>query len=205
MDDHTSSFNYLGEEMLLNQFSILAENIQKTLPPGHEGSQRIADQSSCLKTKRERWPGNFLNVWQSRILPVFSTESITKLNQRQKESLRSDINRKKNQLDYVENKRERTIDNYDSNLLTCRRELSFHRANSFEYAQLEAKMNSAHDACQNSLHRLSQNEHQLRQDLTAIERDFHPIRLLSTQSNQKNLICPKQNSYLGLVPINPKH
>jgi hypothetical protein len=53
---------------------------------------------------------------------------------------------------------------------------------------------------QNSLHRLSQNEHQLRQDLTAIERDFHPIRLLSTQSNQKNLICPKQNSYLGWVP-----
>jgi hypothetical protein len=51
-----------------------------------------------------------MNLWQSRILPVFSTESITKLNQahmlmvdevndsrkRQKESLRSDINRKKN-------------------------------------------------------------------------------------------------------------
>ena len=53
MDDHTSSFNYLGEEMLLNQFSILAENIQKTLPPGHEGSQRIADQIQCLKTKRK--------------------------------------------------------------------------------------------------------------------------------------------------------
>ena len=116
MDDHTRSFNYLGEEMLLNQFSILAENIQKTLPPGHEGSQRIADQISCLKSKRERWPGKIMNVWQSRILPVFSTESITKLNQahmsmvdevndsrkRQKESLRSDINNKK-QLDDVEN------------------------------------------------------------------------------------------------------
>jgi hypothetical protein len=84
-----------------------------------------------------------------------------------------------------------------------------HRANSFEYAQLEAKINSAYDSCQNSLHRLSQNEHQLRQDLTAIERDFHPILLLSTQSNQKNLICPKQNSYLGwvfrLVSIDSKH
>ena len=119
---------------------------------------------------------------------------------RQKESLRSDINRKKKQLDDVENKRERTIDNYDSVLLTCRRELSLHQANSFEYAQLEAKIRSAYDSCQNSMQRLSQNELQLRQDLTAIERDFHPIRLLSTQLNQRNLICPKQNSYLGWVP-----
>ena len=81
MDDQTSSFNYLGEEMLLTQFSILAENIQKTLPPGHEGSKRIADQIQCLKTKRERWPGKIISVWKTRVLPVFSAESITKLNQ----------------------------------------------------------------------------------------------------------------------------
>ena len=50
------------------------------------------------------------------------------------------------------------------------------------------------------MQRLDQNELKLRQELTAIENNFHPIRLLSTQSNQKNLICPKQNSYLGWVP-----
>ena len=46
MDNHHnfSTFNYLGEEMLLNQFSILAENVQKALPPGHEGTKLIADQ-----------------------------------------------------------------------------------------------------------------------------------------------------------------
>ena len=72
MDDHTSSmFSYLGEEILLNQFSILAENIQKTLPPDHEGSQRIADQIKCLKTKRESWPENIISVWQSRVLQFF--------------------------------------------------------------------------------------------------------------------------------------
>ena len=55
MDDHNSStFNYLGEEMLMTQFSILAENIQKTLPPGHEATQRIADQIKCIKNKREK-------------------------------------------------------------------------------------------------------------------------------------------------------
>ena len=163
MDDHASStFSYLGEEMLLNQFSILAENIQKTLPPGHEGSQRIADQIKCLKTKRERWPGKIISVWQSRVLPVFSTESITKLNQahmsmveevnesrkRQKESLRADINRKKKQLDDVETKREKTEDSFQAVLLTCRRELHLHQPHTFEYAQLEAKIRSAHESCQ---------------------------------------------------------
>ena len=119
---------------------------------------------------------------------------------RQKESLHADINRKKKQLDDVETKRGKAIDSYHSILLTFRRELTLHRPHSFEYAQLEARSQSAYDSCQNSLQRLSQTESQLRQDLATIERNFHPIRLLSTQSNQKNLICPKQNSYLGWIP-----
>ena len=200
--------------MLLNQFSILAENIQKTLPPGHEGSQRIAEQIKCLKTKRERWPGKIIKVWQERTLPVFSTESITKLNQahmsmveevndsrkRQKESLRADINRKKKQLDDLESKREKVVDSYESSVLSCQRELPLHPQHSFEHARLQAQINSAHEACSNSIQRLHQTEGQLRRDLAVIERNFHPIRLLSTQSNQKNLICPKQNSYLGWMP-----
>ena len=120
MDDHNlSTFNYLGEEMLLNQFSILAENIQKALPPGHEGSQRIADQIKCLKTKRERWPEKIIQTQLKCVIPVFSSEAVTKLIQaycsmveevnesrkRQKVSLRADINRKKKQLDDIATKR----------------------------------------------------------------------------------------------------
>ena len=48
--------------------------------------------------------------------------------------------------------------------------------------------------------RLLQNEIQLRLDLTTIERNVHPIRLLSTQSNQKNQTIQKQNSFLGWIP-----
>ena len=110
MDDHNlSSFNYHGEEMLLNQFSILAENIQKAFPPGHEGSQRNADQIKCLKTKRERWPEKIIQTWLKRNISVFSSEAVTKLIQaycsmveevnesrkRQRESLRADLNRRK--------------------------------------------------------------------------------------------------------------
>ena len=164
--------------MLLNQFSILAENIQKTLPPGHEGSQRIADQIQCLKTKRERWPGKIISVWKTRVLPVFSAEPITKLNEahmsmvdevndsrkRQKESLRADINRKKKQLDDVEAKREKIVDSYDSVNLTCRRELTLHQPNSFKYARIR----SAYESCQNSIQRLAASERQLRQNLALI-------------------------------------
>ena len=104
---------------------------------------------------------------------------------RQKESLRADINCKKKQLDDVEAKREKIVDNYDSVSLTCRRELTLHQPNSFEYAQLEARIRSASESCQNSIQRLAVSERQLRQDLALIERNFHPIRLLTTQSNQK--------------------
>ena len=55
-----SAFNYLGEEMLLAQFSILAENIQKALPPGHESSKSISDQIKRLQNKHEKWPEKIL-------------------------------------------------------------------------------------------------------------------------------------------------
>ena len=73
MDDHHnfSTFNYLGEEMLLNQFSILAENVQKALPLGYEGTKAIADQVKRLKSKKEKWPEKIIQTWLKRNIPVF--------------------------------------------------------------------------------------------------------------------------------------
>ena len=69
MDDHNvSTFNYLGEEMLLTQFSILAENIQKA-----------NIQIKRLKTKHEKWPEKIIQTWLKRNIPVFSSEAVTKL------------------------------------------------------------------------------------------------------------------------------
>ena len=48
--------------------------------------------------------------------------------------------------------------------------------------------------------RLLQSETALRQELVALELDYAPIRLLSTQSNQKNLVIPKDNTSLGWIP-----
>ena len=71
IENNFSTFNYLGEEMLLNQFSILTENVQKTLPPGHEGTKLIADQVKRLKSKREKWPEKIIQTWLERKTPVF--------------------------------------------------------------------------------------------------------------------------------------
>ena len=143
MDDHNSStFNYLGEEMLLTQFSILANNIQKALPPGHEGSKSIADQIKCLKTKHEKWSEKIIQTWLKRNIPVFSSEAVTKLIQaycsmveevnesqkRQKESLRADINRKKKQLDDIA--RGQTVH------IACTGEMRLYQPHTFEYFQL---------------------------------------------------------------------
>ena len=104
-----STFNYLGEDLMLTQFSILAENVAKALPLGNEGTKAITAQVKRLKSRKEKWPDKIITTWLQRNIPLFSSEAITKLIQaylswveevnesqrRQKESLRGDINRKK--------------------------------------------------------------------------------------------------------------
>ena len=50
------------------------------------------------------------------------------------------------------------------------------------------------------MRRLTSAENEISHELALIERNYIPIRLLSNQSNQKNLICPKNNSFLGWIP-----
>ena len=141
MDDlHSfSTFNYLGEDLMLTQFSILAENVAKALPLGNEGTKAITAQVKCLKSRKEKWPDKIITTWLQRNIPLFSSEAITKLIQaylswaeevnesrrRQKESLHADINRKKKQLDDIDQKRGQTEDTYQSVLLACHVEMSF--------------------------------------------------------------------------------
>ena len=48
--------------------------------------------------------------------------------------------------------------------------------------------------------RLKVAENLILHELALIERNYIPIRLLSNQSNQKNLICPTNNSFMGWIP-----
>ena len=126
--DTPNSYQYFGEEMLLTQFSLLAESIQKSLPPDAQGQDAISQQLLRINSKQEKWPSRILSLYRNRTLPVFSMEGVTKLNQahdafindvndtrrRQKDSLKSDMNRKKKQLDDMKAKKERYIDTYES-------------------------------------------------------------------------------------------
>ena len=78
--DHPNLHTYLGEELLLNQFTQLAANVRDALPPGPAASE-INRQISKLDQKNEVWPSKLIDTFRNRQAPVFNQEEITKLNQ----------------------------------------------------------------------------------------------------------------------------
>ena len=74
-----SNFNYLAEDMMLNQLSLFAENVCKALPKGNEGTRAITAQVKRMKSRKEKWPDKIITTWLQRIIPLFSSEAITKL------------------------------------------------------------------------------------------------------------------------------
>jgi hypothetical protein len=79
--DATNNYAYFAEELLFSQFSQLAENIQKALPPDSQGQNEISQQILRINSKKEKWPSRILSLYRNRSLPVFSMEAVTKLNQ----------------------------------------------------------------------------------------------------------------------------
>jgi hypothetical protein len=119
MEEFSSVFPYLGEDMVQQTLATFAQSMQKCFAPGTEGYISLAETSKKLQAKRERWPEKIFQLWKAREVPVFSSESITKINQafiawlenvneqrrRVRESLKSDIVRLKKKLDDLSNRR----------------------------------------------------------------------------------------------------
>ena len=122
----------------MQQFALLAESVQKALPPENEGQRAIAQQLSNINSKQEKWPQRIMQIYRDRNLPVFTIEAVTKLNQahtafvddvndsrrRQKESLKSDMGRKKKQLDDLQVRRDKCIDIFDQIAISSQREIN---------------------------------------------------------------------------------
>jgi hypothetical protein len=54
MENHSSNaYPYFGEEIMMQQFSLLAESIQKALPPENEGQRAIAQQLANINRAKE--------------------------------------------------------------------------------------------------------------------------------------------------------
>ena len=85
-------------------------------------------------------------------------------------------------------------------VLAAQNEQNLHNANSFEHARFSSQISAAQAAYISSMRRLQLAENKILHELALIERNYIPIRLLSNQSNQKNLICPKNNAFLGWIP-----
>ena len=112
--------------MVQQTLANFAQSMQKCFAPGTEGFISLAETTPKLKAKRERWPEKIFQLWKAREVPVFTSESITKINQafiawlenineqrrRVRESLRSDIGRLKKKLDDISNKRDKCEETY---------------------------------------------------------------------------------------------
>ena len=107
---------------------------------------------------------------------------------------------KKKQLDDLLRKKEKAIDSYESTVLTAQNEQTLYDANSFEHARFASQISAAQSSYMSSMSRLKVAENMILHELALIERNYIPIRLLSNQSNQKNLICPWNNSFMGWIP-----
>ena len=104
MDD-SANYNFLAEDTLFSQFTQLAENVRRTLPPGSEGALQISNQVHRLKACTAEGPEKILGTWRAREVPIFSQQAIHKLisansawtkeinegRKKQKESIKMDI------------------------------------------------------------------------------------------------------------------
>ncbi len=89
-----------------------------------------------------------------------------------------------------------------------RLELATHGYNSppsWEKNQIKAKIQATLTSCSSIFDRFGRTEQEHLDQLVNLERNFLPIQLLSTQSNQKNLTIRKQNSLVGWIPHQDKY
>ena len=81
MDLPSIGTNYLQGDIIYSQIQKLCHSAAKRVIPGSDAAIELATQSNQLTARRQRWPQNIIDVWRNRVVPVFSAEAITKLNQ----------------------------------------------------------------------------------------------------------------------------
>ena len=72
--------------------------------------------------------------------------------------------------------------------------------NRTEQVRIITTLRSAYDSYKWTVQRIHDQEQNILAALRALELDMSPIRMLTTQSNQKHLVVTKGNSILGWLP-----
>ena len=130
------------------------------LPQANDGAKAITAQIKKLKSRKEQWLGKIMTTWRERKIPLFTQEAIHKLIQansswvdevnenrkRQRETIKTDINRHKKILDDIQQKRLSQEDTYQTLLLTTRADMSWYHPSDAERAHIERKLSASTDA-----------------------------------------------------------
>ena len=123
--------------MIQQQLSEISNSLQQCFDPGSQQFQTLAKYTTKIARKREKWPDKILATWRNRVVPVYSPESITKVNQarvsqiefaneqrkRLQTSYQSDISRCKKKLDDVSKKRDTCEEKYNEHALNSQAQL----------------------------------------------------------------------------------
>ena len=215
MDDLTPVFNYLGEDILQQRLVEITTNFQGCFPVGSDQFNNLAKYNKKLVQKLERWPEKIQTLWQNRVVPVYSPESITKCNQahssrvdfaneqrkRLQTQLLSDINRLKKKIDDIYRKRDNSEEKYNEQSLSSTAMIQLLNPNDLiERVRISTTLRSSYDSYIWTVQRLANQEKALWEELHSLEDELAPIRTVSTQSNQKHLVLIKGNSISGWLP-----
>ena len=216
MDD-PSVFNYLGEDIISDQICSVVTGLQACYPIGTPAHTSLSENLSKLKAGREKWPEKIFKRWRERILPVYSSEDITKISQsnasrlesinehrkRLRDTLKTDILRHKKKIDDFATARDRYDDIYHNAVVTHRTQSNLLRNHPHAHTELQklnADLHIAFSAYDYAIQRIVRQETNFRAQITAIEQDITPIVFLSTQGIQKHLLITKHLRTLGWMP-----
>ena len=215
MEEHPPLFNYLGEDMMQQHLLNFTHQIQSCFDPSSLQYQKLATFSDKVVRKKEKWPEKIYQSWQNRKVPVYSPETITKVNQarvsqidfandnrkRLRSSLEADISRVKRKLDDVHKRRDQCEEKYNETNLSSTAQINLLPSRDVhERIRLSTALRSAYDTYIWTIRRLATQEGSLIDEQNALQNELAPIKMISNQSNQKHLVQTKGNSLIGWLP-----
>jgi hypothetical protein len=64
MEENSSVFSYLGEDMMQQQLAEISNSLQQCFDPGSQQFQNLAKYTKKLARKREKWPEKIFATWR---------------------------------------------------------------------------------------------------------------------------------------------
>ena len=72
---------FLADEIYISQIARLADSVCNALPDTSTAKEEIKCQADRLRNAKQKWHTTILEKFRERVVPLFSAEQITKLNQ----------------------------------------------------------------------------------------------------------------------------